>query len=375
MHERAREPVIRLRLLADDLTGALDTAAQFVSRTGPVPVFWTRPGGGEMPPSAAFDSFTRDGGPAEAVSAVSGLADVLEWAPGVIAFKKVDSLLRGHSGLELATCLGRLAVRHCIVAPASPLQGRVTSGGLQYARTAEGWLRVGEDLGATLEAQGWPAVLARPGDPVPEGLSLWDAETDEDLRQIAAAGLSLGEPVLWCGSSGLAGRLAGSPPRASGGLARPVLGLFGSDHPATTAQLRDADPHRLRLRDGGDDSAAALTRRLGQTGVALAQFDLPPGLSREEAAGWIARETAALLHRIAAPRTLLVAGGATLRALCVALGAWHLDVLGQIMPGVPRAVLRGGSWDGIEIVSQSGAFGEAGLLRRLVSLQPEELRA
>ena len=42
----------RIHLISDDLTGALDTAAQFVCRTGPVVVYWDAP---EMalPPNVA----------------------------------------------------------------------------------------------------------------------------------------------------------------------------------------------------------------------------------------------------------------------------------------------------------------------------------
>src|SRR5689334_13269136 len=57
-----RSAVMRLYLIADDLTGALDTAAQFVGATGPVPVHWQ--GLPESMPTAsiALDSGTRDAG-------------------------------------------------------------------------------------------------------------------------------------------------------------------------------------------------------------------------------------------------------------------------------------------------------------------------
>ena len=46
-----------LRLLADDLTGALDSAARFVPLVGPVPVVWSDP----IPAgTVAIDSGTRD---------------------------------------------------------------------------------------------------------------------------------------------------------------------------------------------------------------------------------------------------------------------------------------------------------------------------
>jgi uncharacterized protein YgbK (DUF1537 family) len=66
------------------------------------------------------------------------------------------------------------------------------------------------------------------------------------------------------------------------------------------------------------------------------------------------------------PATLIVAGGETLRAACVSLGATSLEVIGQIEPGVPRSIMRGGRWDGIEVISKSGAFGHKNLWRDLL---------
>jgi uncharacterized protein YgbK (DUF1537 family) len=42
-----------LRLLADDLTGALDTAAELVGITGPVQTFWHGAIPPRLPPNAA----------------------------------------------------------------------------------------------------------------------------------------------------------------------------------------------------------------------------------------------------------------------------------------------------------------------------------
>ena len=64
--------------------------------------------------------------------------------------------------------------------------------------------------------------------------------------------------------------------------------------------------------------------------------------------------------------TLIVAGGETLRATCLALSAEALEVWGQVAPGLPRSVLRGGRWDGVEVISKSGAFGDDALLRDLL---------
>jgi D-threonate/D-erythronate kinase len=120
--------------------------------------------------------------------------------------------------------------------------------------------------------------------------------------------------------------------------------------------------------------------RLLAEGAAVATVAVPPGTPRELALGHI---TAAfvdllrglplgplggLLHRPAhgmqRPGTLIVSGGETLRALCIALAADRLDVDGEIEPGVPTSVLRGGAFDGQRIVSKSGAFGGANFLAR-----------
>ena len=64
--------------------------------------------------------------------------------------------------------------------------------------------------------------------------------------------------------------------------------------------------------------------------------------------------------------TLVVSGGATLHGLCVALGATRLDVDGEIGPGIPTAILRGGAWEGQRIVAKSGGFGDTGFLARIL---------
>ena len=119
-----------LRLLADDLTGALDSAAEFSALAGPVPVLWngTDRGTGNL----AFATATREATRREAIDRVTAAAPLL--ADADIAFKKLDSLLRGHPAAELAACLKAGAWRSVVVAPAFPPMGRVTRGGVQQVR-------------------------------------------------------------------------------------------------------------------------------------------------------------------------------------------------------------------------------------------------
>jgi uncharacterized protein YgbK (DUF1537 family) len=358
-----------LRLLADDLTGALDTAAELTALCGSVRVLWDSAATATpQPDSVALDSGTREAARDAAIARVQALAPALAGAG--IAYKKADSLLRGHVAAELAACFGLGAWHHCIFAPAFPAQGRITRNGHILVRQAGGdWSRVGEDsLLALLAAEGLPV---RPGfldAPLPPGIAVFDAETEDDLAHLAAVGRQVQAPVLWCGSGGLARALAGNTRvRPSTVLKPPVLGLFGSDQQATARQLAACGPCWIRLADGGSAEAARIAQQMDAAGVALTSLDLPAGLSRGEAAQRIEAAFTDLAHRLPRPGTLLAAGGETLRALCRGLGAQSLQATGLVAPGVPRSVMQGGAWDGIAVVSKSGAFGTDTLWRDLLA--------
>jgi uncharacterized protein YgbK (DUF1537 family) len=143
-----------------------------------------------------------------------------------------------------------------------------------------------------------------------------------------------------------------------------VLGVFGSDHPATAAQLavceslvvRDADvrPNLDRIRQRLND------------GIALVKLEPAGGASRVDAAQHFARQIKHLGRSIDPPGTLLIAGGETLKALSVAVGAHALQVFGRLEPGVPKSVIQGGAWAGVDVISKSGAFGPPDLWWKLL---------
>jgi uncharacterized protein YgbK (DUF1537 family) len=345
-----------LRLLADDLTGALDSAARFVPLVGTVPTFWRAPLA--LPATAAIDGETREISPGTLAAAMRALAPLLDGAD--IAFKKIDSLLRGWVVAELNELADRFD--HCILAPAFPFQGRITRDGRQLVRTVAGWRDVGVDLTEGLSAWG-------------DRLTLCDAETDDDLDAIVARGRALCGRVLWCGTGGLAGALTGRLPVPRPELPRPILALIGSDHSVSAAQVATAAqlhhvlpptrPASVARSPSGDPASVALS--LSNRGAAVATAAVPSGASRELALAVITAAFGDLLRTIQRPGTLVVSGGETLRAVCGALAANRLDLDGEIEPGVPTSILRGGPFDGLRIVSKSGAFGGPDFLARMLA--------
>lgn len=350
-----------LRLIADDLTGALDSAARLVPLVGPVPVFWG------AAPDPAPTHFALDGGTREetadfARAVATRLAPVL--AVGDPAFRKLDSLLRGHVAAEIAA--SEKLFDHVLIAPAFPFQGRITRAGRQYSRDdAGGWRDIGVDLAGELAALGVTVTPAVAGQAAPAGMSLWDTVTDADLDHIVAAGRALPGRVLWCGTAGLAGALAGRRPVPVPRLPRPIIALVGSDQPVAKAQL--AVLGQLHHVIAGAAEANAIAGELEREGGVAVSVAIPPRTSRAAAGARIVEVFAGLLDGLGVPvGTLFVSGGETLRGLCEKLRATRLDVDGEILPGMPTAILRGGAWEGQRIVSKSGAFGDANVLRRLL---------
>ncbi len=353
-----------LKLLADDLTGALDTVAEFVGVFGPLPVVWpaTSPSrGGE---SLAIDSGTRELGPDQAFAAIREIAPQLAGAD--IAYKKIDSRLRGPWVAELEACMKSGAWDACIVAPAFPHQGRRTFEGRQYVRAVDGgWSAAGDDILRQLRSRGLEGRLAIRSGELDGGISVFDAENDRDLDRIVEIGRAYQGRVLWCGSGGLAGALArGTDASVSRQLENPVLGIFGSDHPATPVQLAMCE--QVLVRTDEVKSKLDTIRQMLDKGVAFVALETPGPLSREEAARHFSDQLVLLAQAIEPPKTLIAAGGETLRAHCIAVGARALQVQGRLEPGLPKSVIQGGRWDGVEVISKSGAFGPPDLWWKLL---------
>jgi D-threonate/D-erythronate kinase len=360
---------MRLRLVADDLTGALDTSVRFVPLCGPVTCIWD----GSAPPTdggLAIDLGTRDLEAAEAEPRHRrGAAVLVDGDPGYL---KIDSLLRGHPVTSILACLSAGRFDHAVIAPAFPAQGRVTRGGRQMWQPPNTGRRqpVGPDLPLLLAGAGQRPALLRPGSAATPGISVWDAETEADLALIVQAGRALPGRVLWCGSAGLAASLAGGPSPAHRTIIPPLLALIGTDHPVTASQLRAAARWHLPVREVTPDALDAMERRLAADHALLITAELPDGIARPDAAAYIEAMFAGIVRSLAAspPGTLLACGGETLRGVCTSLGARALQVAAEFAPGVPVSRLVGGAWDGLPVISKSGAFGRADLLAEIVRL-------
>lgn len=260
----------------------------------------------------------------------------------------------------------------CVFAPAFPQQGRVTRDGRQMACDDKGSYSVlPVDPLASLKRVGLSTASVGACDDAMDITNLhkvqvlvFDAETMQDLDRIATSGKRLTGPILWCGSAGLAGAMADQPPLIAPRVQRPLLAIVGTNHAVSQAQVDRALSRAAIARiviqvanANNKESIAEINEKLLSRNHCLVTFDFPKGFNRAAAAQSIREVLSYVLPAITRPNALLVTGGETLRAVCMAVSASHLEVDSVNEPGVPHAVVCGGPWEGVEVVSKSGAFG------------------
>src|SRR5215831_17502605 len=172
-------------LIADDLTGACDSALPFLAM-GPVRVgIWPH-----MPDAEVACMAVSTESRAESASvAYDRSREAAARLRCDLVYRKLDSLLRGNAVADLAGVLTATGISRCVVAPALPGEGRTTAGGVQR------WPGGEEDLSALF------ATLAG-------RVEVRDAASDADLDRIAHELLARGD--------GLAAGTAGLPPHWPG---------------------------------------------------------------------------------------------------------------------------------------------------------------
>jgi D-threonate/D-erythronate kinase len=359
----------RVRLVADDLTGALDAAAPFAGPDAPLPVLWSQEAAKEREGSFALDTESREG---NTLGRLEGALPLLSDAG--CALKKIDSLLRGNTLAEIALCLESGRFASTVIAPAFPAQQRITRGGRQLWRKSGDlpWQPVAVDLVQGL--QGLDVRQARDAGVVGgSGGFVCDAESEADLAALVDAAARLAPPTLWVGTAGLARALAGSSrPLPQRELPRPLLVIIGSHHPVTLAQVerlakvRPQAMVRLGLGEDPDPPVARIGRLLGEAGAAALILPVPDGTGAHIAGPAFDRAFARAAALLPPPAGLIVSGGATLHRLVQVLEARALLCEGEILPGIARSTLEGGRWAGAVVVSKSGGFGSADVLTRLI---------
>lgn len=266
-----------IAIIADDLTGANDSGLQFASYGLLTKVFLGDPPEALMRgvPVAVIDTETRGLEAAEVEAVIAVVVGRVRAIGAEQVYKKIDSTMRGHVGLELYGAAKALYANLILLTPAYPAMkrtvenGQLLVDGVPVDRTA-----IGRDPGspvksadiASLISPHMPglrcltislaelaqpdALMARLGETIRDNAvcAIFDAITEADLDAVAAFGVRavsrLQANALWAGSAGLAAKLpaawglATKPPAppALNAASRPPLLVVGSVNPVSVAQ-------------------------------------------------------------------------------------------------------------------------------------------
>ncbi len=335
-----------LRIIADDLTGALDAAAPFASADAPVRLV-LEGAAAFLSDKITFSTESRNLDAAEA-TARSARAHVFLHTDGeAIWFKKVDSVLRGQPFAETLAIARAGEFRRCLFAPAFPEMGRITRGGTQLVKgLGDEWRQAGPDnLAEAFVALGASGIE----------IIVLDAETPCELRQAVAPFLN-SPGLLWAGSGGLARAMVPERPL----LRAPEVGIFilGTNHPVTRAQAALLVPHTIPALIPKVDIPAFKAPIL---------IDPVPHCAdaRETAAAMVA--AIACIEPPQADRALVVSGGDCLSMLLRETRAEGLDCIGEVGIGLPLSRIVGGRFADVPVISKSGGFGAETTLLDLAS--------
>ena len=341
-------PELATLIIADDLTGALDSVAPFAG-VGMDCVVATSTDSiadalAQNPQVLSVNLGTREGSSDRAceVAGAAARAARPHAQPRTIWFKKIDSRMKGHVAAEVAGVVAAIGAVRVLLCPAIPDLGRIVAGA--------------QVIGAGI-AEPIPVSL-----PLPAGIRVDrpDARTEADLDRMVK---TAGSGALFVGARGLAGALArrarpGRPAALVPMPAGPVGFCIGSRDPITLTQVdrlkRMGDLPVLAGRDSGVPS-----RR--EAGGFLMQAAQATGARAEEVSARLAEDMLVLADGL---ETLVVTGGETSAALLRAAGIGVLRVAGEVLPGLPRCHAVGVAGFPV-IVTKSGGFGQPDTLLRL----------
>lgn len=335
-----------LAILADDLTGALDSAAPFAGRGLRTEVALSRDAivqiVDDRPDVLSINLNTREIAPDDARAITDAVIALLP--KGTQLFKKVDSRLKGNIVAELEAT----PFKQALIAPAIPEFERIVEDGRVHGFGIETPIVIAERLGAHAGRTRVPDTRT----PADMDAVLAGAENDGTDLLIGARGLA--EALARRMTAKIDSQTATIPPGR-------IAFVIGSRDPITLAQidaLRSA--HGLNYLPAPNGHLDAAT----DTGSDLTLVQATPG-TKETDPQQVSEALADGLKRNFASYdgTLLLSGGATAEAVLRQLGLSRLRLHGECLPGLGLA-----SAGGRCIIAKSGGFGHPETLKQIADM-------
>lgn len=413
----------KVLIIADDLTGAMDAAAQFAVR-GLKTELLLKPDAkcGQEAEVIVLDTETRNLSAAEAKERLQTV--IKPWLPVPperILFKKIDSTLRGNVGHELETLLEITNRKHAVVAPAFPANARIVVGGyILVGRVPLLRSYAGQDVYTPVRSSYLPELLKQQTSKAMTGIALqqlekgkevvratfeeaWaegreiivcDTAEQEDLDLIVKSVQPSRDNVIWVGSAGLAQALADelaqdrtiTVARTSPQLTGKTLILYGSPNQVCQDQILYLKEHLpsvpikpipAAIVQGEKDQRKIINEyvtKLQQSDVfamAVSCSNLPLDLSAGTKVSWAIRDFLATLAKRATAEAgvnnLVLSGGDTAWAVFERLDIAKVHLQTELLPGIPVARATGQDGQELAVITKAGGFGPPDTLVQIIA--------
>lgn len=370
-----------LGIIADDLSGACDAAAEFASRNFSCRVDLTGMLDGlDEVDVLAVSTETRTATPAEAFAKVVKIFERMRRAGIQYIYKKIDSTLRGNCRVEIDALLSGSQFERAFILPAFPEMQRLVKSGCLYINDDPSPALHMSDVFGKRDLRCISSDECTDQLAVTKGLFVVDTSTREELRQAAQSLWRRLAGTLLVGSAGLAAEIA-ELMRKDAGLTRdpltcpfpssgkPFIFVVGSTCDHTLAQIDFLKRYReLEVIELGPRwDLAARQMLLDNRDIVLSidcdRVDMLALLKLRQFTG------ESLIS------TLVVTGGYTARVVCEILEARGIRMCGNLLPGIAMGILIGGYADALPIVTKAGGFGGADTLARIPPLLRDEKAA
>lgn len=409
--------MIKVLVIADDFTGALDTGAQFAKKMIKTKVIGkyrndaagVTDAGTEV---VVVNAETRHLGEDEAYKRVYTIVNDARYAQVGYLYKKTDSGLRGNIGKELQAAMDASAADYLTFVPAFPDMRRTTENGIHYIEGVPvSESAFGRDLSEPVRSSNTRDLFAHVDLPIKNypvaahyargggrEIGIFDAATDADIEHIMdelGGRKCLGVMAGCAGfAQALAGRICGSGQyRPAADIPKKLFVICGSVNEITREEIEYAQQmgmNRITLRPEqvldedylDTDAGAAFLRGLMcacdkeetcivETGIAQTEeteaYRRAHGISREATRQRIALALGNILHAYFATgrdAIVMIIGGDTW-AGCISKAGWpEISICREVEPGV---ILSSAQIEGKKrwLISKSGGFGTPDLLTKL----------
>ncbi|MBY5634333.1 four-carbon acid sugar kinase family protein [Rhizobium leguminosarum] len=335
-----------LAILADDLTGALDSAAPFAGRGLYTEVALHQEAIADIVKSApdvlSINLDTREISPDEARAATAAVVALLP--AGTRLFKKVDSRLKGNIAAELDA----IPYSRAVVAPAIPQFDRFVEAGRVTGFGVATPIDIADRLGAHAGRASAPDTRSS----ADMEAVLQIAETDGTDLLVGARGLA---ETLACRMTAMAKAQAATIPAGR------ITFVIGSRDPITLAQVEHL---RMNLALQYLPAPNGIFNGSPATDAELTLVQATPGsegVSPKAVADALA--DGVLEYLVRNDGTLLLSGGATAEAVLRRLGLSRMRLHGECLPGLGLA-----SANGRCIIAKSGGFGQPDTLKYIAEM-------